>query len=223
MKVRIGRQPDRVGRCVWRSEFGLSAGMEIGMNGGLFRKRAMDGVTGPEQLNDYIRISNPAVWMVLTALCVLAAAVMIWGFTGKLPSTVNAAGVVQGGSGQEKIYCYLPYDEAADLKVGDSARVSFRNLPEEYGELIGRIAEIAATPLSYEEAAAKFPYDWLTQNLITDTYSVEIVIVPERTAETENGYVWSKPEGGSAVIAENTLVDVAVVTDEVRPIDFLWN
>ncbi|HIU67297.1 MAG TPA: hypothetical protein IAC64_07395 [Candidatus Caccomorpha excrementavium] len=189
---------------------------------GIFRKKTMDRISGPEQMNDYIRVSNPAAWMVLAALCILAAAVIVWGFTGRLATTVSAVGVVQNPEGTERIYCYLSYEDASVLEMGDPARIVFRNLPEEeYGYLNGVIREIAATPLSYEEVASRFDYDWLTENLITNTYSVEVVIEPVPDPESENGYSWSGRNGGDAVIINNTLADVTFVTDEVRPVDFL--
>ena len=39
----------------------------------LFRKKSMEKVTSPEQLNDYIRVSNPGVWTVLAAVVILLA------------------------------------------------------------------------------------------------------------------------------------------------------
>lgn len=32
----------------------------------LFRKKTLDHLSSPEQLTDYIRVSNPAMWMVLS-------------------------------------------------------------------------------------------------------------------------------------------------------------
>ena len=50
----------------------------------IFRKSSIDRVSSPEQLNDYIRISNPSVWMVLAAVIVLLAGVCVWGIFGHL-------------------------------------------------------------------------------------------------------------------------------------------
>ena len=41
------------------------------MDNQLFRKKSLDKVSSPEQLNDYIRVSNPGVWIALTAVIVL--------------------------------------------------------------------------------------------------------------------------------------------------------
>ena len=44
----------------------------------------MDKVTSPEKLNDYIKVSNPTVWIILAAVAVLLAGAVIWGFTYEL-------------------------------------------------------------------------------------------------------------------------------------------
>ena len=43
------------------------------MNEQLFRKKSVDKVSSPEQLNEYIRVANPGVWMVLAAIVILLA------------------------------------------------------------------------------------------------------------------------------------------------------
>lgn len=43
------------------------------MNQQLFRKKSVDKVSSPEQLNEYIRVANPGVWMVLAAIVILLA------------------------------------------------------------------------------------------------------------------------------------------------------
>ena len=39
----------------------------------LFRQKSLDRISSPEQLNDYIRVSTPSVWMVLIAIVILLA------------------------------------------------------------------------------------------------------------------------------------------------------
>ena len=44
------------------------------MNEQLFRKKSVERVSSPEQLNDYIRVANPSLWLVLGAVIVL----LVW-------------------------------------------------------------------------------------------------------------------------------------------------
>jgi hypothetical protein len=48
------------------------------MNENIFRKQSIDRISSPEQLNDYIKVSNPSIWIILTAVIVLLAAVLVW-------------------------------------------------------------------------------------------------------------------------------------------------
>ena len=60
----------------------------------IFRKKAVDRVNSPEQLNDYIRVTSPSIWMVLAGvICILAGAI-VWGIFGNLYTTVDGAGIV---------------------------------------------------------------------------------------------------------------------------------
>ena len=63
----------------------------------LFRKKSIERVTSPEQLNDYIRVSNPGVWMVLAAVVILLAGVCVWGVFGRLDTKKQASGVCENG------------------------------------------------------------------------------------------------------------------------------
>jgi hypothetical protein len=48
----------------------------------LFRKKSMDRVSSPEQLNDYIRVTSPGLWLVLAAVVILLAGMLAWSILG---------------------------------------------------------------------------------------------------------------------------------------------
>ena len=48
------------------------------MNNDLFRKTAIDRVTSPDQLNDYIKVVPPGVWLVLAAVVLALAGMLIF-------------------------------------------------------------------------------------------------------------------------------------------------
>lgn len=51
---------------------------------GLFRSKSIQRVSSPEQLNDYIRVTTPSVWIVLIALVVLLAGMLAWSVLGRI-------------------------------------------------------------------------------------------------------------------------------------------
>ena len=67
------------------------------MNHSVFRQKSMEKITSPEQMNDYIRVSNPSVWMILAAVIVLLIGVCVWGAFGHLDTVVQTGGVCEDG------------------------------------------------------------------------------------------------------------------------------
>lgn len=64
------------------------------MKNSIFRKKSMDRVSSPEQLNDYIRVTSPGVWLFLIALILLLTGFIIWAAFGRL-DVAAADGSVQ--------------------------------------------------------------------------------------------------------------------------------
>lgn len=60
----------------------------------IFRQKSLDRVSSPEQLNDYIRVTKPSVWLVLLALIVLLAGLLIWSIFGTV-EVKNADGTAE--------------------------------------------------------------------------------------------------------------------------------
>lgn len=67
------------------------------MNQQIFRKSSIDRVSSPEQLNDYIRVTNPGVWLVLAAVIVLLIGACVWGIFGRLETKITVPVQVAGG------------------------------------------------------------------------------------------------------------------------------
>ena len=62
------------------------------------RKRALDEIRSPEQLNDYLKVTNPGVWIILAAVVLLFAGLFVWSSIGKLETTANAIAVIENGT-----------------------------------------------------------------------------------------------------------------------------
>ena len=61
----------------------------------IFRKSAIDSVSSPEQLTDYIRVTTPGAWGTLAASIILLAALFIWAAFGRVEiERTDAAGRV---------------------------------------------------------------------------------------------------------------------------------
>ncbi|MCR5683912.1 MAG: hypothetical protein K6G81_00630 [Lachnospiraceae bacterium] len=48
----------------------------------IFREKSIERISSPEQLNDYIRVTTPSVWLVLAAVIILLAGMFAWSIFG---------------------------------------------------------------------------------------------------------------------------------------------
>lgn len=60
----------------------------------LFRENSLKKVTSPEELNDYVKVANPGVWLLLAGIIALLVGFIIWSVYGRLDTFVNTLGVV---------------------------------------------------------------------------------------------------------------------------------
>ena len=64
----------------------------------IFRKKSLAKIKSPENLDEYIRVANPGVWLALIAVIVLLLGGCVWGFCGRIETTVELKLTVQDGS-----------------------------------------------------------------------------------------------------------------------------
>ncbi|WP_026658454.1 hypothetical protein [Butyrivibrio sp. AC2005] len=50
----------------------------------IFRNKSIERVSSPEQLNDYIQVTTPSVWIILLAVIILIVGMLIWGIFGEI-------------------------------------------------------------------------------------------------------------------------------------------
>ena len=44
----------------------------------IVRQKSLDQINGPEELKDYVRVTTPSVWIVLTAVTLLVIGILGW-------------------------------------------------------------------------------------------------------------------------------------------------
>ena len=65
-------------------------------NQSLFRKKTLDRISSPEQLTDYLKVTNPGIWLVLAAVILLLAGLIVWASVGTIETAVDAKVIVNG-------------------------------------------------------------------------------------------------------------------------------
>lgn len=109
----------------------------------LFKKSSMDRVSSPEQLHDYVKVANPGLWMVISAIVILLAGIVVWGIIGKIDSTLTTAIVADGGNA----VIYIGESDVEKLEVGMTVRSEGREF---------RITDIAKEPVKVDESLTDY-------------------------------------------------------------------
>lgn len=85
----------------------------------LFRKKSMERISSPEQLNDYVKVSNPSVWMILFGIIILLAGICVWGIFGRLDTTITVSAVCTDGV----TVCYVKEADITEVSEGMTVRI----------------------------------------------------------------------------------------------------
>ena len=117
-------------------------------NQSLFRKETLERISSPEQLKDYLRVTNPGIWIVLVAVIALLAGVFVWSATGKMETVAQAKMIIVDHEAK------IVPTEPVTLKIGMVVRINNQRSQiaavrtDEYGRDVG-IAEFALPEGTY--------------------------------------------------------------------------
>lgn len=146
------------------------------MENSIFRKKNIDRINTPEDLNSYLRITNPPIWMALTAVLLLLIGAIVWGCTAKLETKAVGLAVCENGNS----VCYVNEKDISSVKTGTTVYV---------GDTTCKVSEVhhdaikASSVLSdYEMSLAGFEDDdriyemSLNSQIDIDSSEAEIVL-----------------------------------------------
>lgn len=191
----------------------------------VFRKSNLERISSPEQLNDYIKIVNPSVILIIAGLIILLAGGLIWGVLGTIPVTVNAEGAFYAEQGEDvcnKMVCIMSANEASKLSEGMEVQVSPDTAARDnYGYIKGKIESISQYPAGVDEVAELVGNEKLAQSIMTQEAGLEVIISMEADEESENGLAWSSPEGRSVELHQGITGNALMILKIQRPIELV--
>lgn len=85
-------------------------------NSSLFRESSLARISSPEDLNDYVRVANPGVWIILFAIIILLVGFIIWGCFADLGTIVDA--VIVSDEGITTCFVSEEYISNGAIKTG---------------------------------------------------------------------------------------------------------
>lgn len=135
-------------------------------------------VNSPEQLNQYIRLSNPGVWILLLAIVVLLVGVCIWGYFGKIDTKIKTVVV----SDNYTSYLYVKEEDIAKIKNGMSVELNNNENTFEITDIEETPEKVTDDMDEYARHLGNFQVgEWLykcrlNNNIKEGTYSANVVI-----------------------------------------------
>lgn len=115
------------------------------MSGQIFRKKSLERVASPENLNDYIKISSIGAWLILTAVIVLLVGCFVWGIVGRIQTKITTA-VVSDANG---IVCYISADDEESLITAEDPYIEVDGVRYE-------ISSVSSTPVAVDESLDEY-------------------------------------------------------------------
>lgn len=187
---------------------------------GLFRKSTLERVTSPEQLNEYIKVNNPSLVLLLIGLFMVVISSVVWIFFGGIPEMVNLNGVIIEEPGRPyEVCCYVPISTSRRLKEGMDVQISPEYAGrEEYGYINGKITSVGKDVVTAEYLKANFENPQ--------------VVIPAVQEATQNGNVvevrmsvgdWSSEKGKQTTLMEGAGCTVQAVVGSTRAYKFIIN
>lgn len=64
----------------------------------IYRQKSLDRISSPEALGDYLRVTSPAVWLILTAIILLLVGMLIWSSVASIDSFAGGTAIVDNGT-----------------------------------------------------------------------------------------------------------------------------
>lgn len=187
---------------------------------GLFRKSTLERVTSPEQLNEYIKVTNPSLILMLIGLFVAVISGAIWMFFGGIPETVSLNGVIiEEPNKPQEVCCYVPISTSKRLKEGMDVQISPDYAGrEEYGYVNGKITSVGKEVVTSEYLQANFENPQ--------------VVIPAVQAAMQSGNVveirmsigeWSSEKGKQVTLSEGADCTVQAVVGDKKAYKFIIN
>ena len=154
------------------------------MENQLFRQKSIDRISSPEELHDYMRVTSPRLWMILTAVITLLIGFIIYASTANLENTMPIKVDLQTIDLSDErgeivkytfIECMLPISQLEMVQPGMAMRVA------------GQTGKISSLYTSDDQLGLLFEMDNAYLGLPDGTYDAELVL----ESTTPISFLWN--------------------------------
>ncbi len=86
----------------------------------LYRKKALEYLSSPDQLDNLMSFSSPGYWLSLIGIAIIIAVIIIWGIFGRIPKEVTGSGLIVRSGGIRQVQALgIGYLSTVNVKEGD--------------------------------------------------------------------------------------------------------
>ena len=165
-----------------------------------FGRSPMSNIASPDELNHYLKVTNPSAWALLLAALLLVFGILIWAIVAVVPVTVRTTGVTPNGT---TVYCWVDEDTANNLRTTGGRAV--------VGDVDAKSVEASDMPMSSSEVVSYLGSDYVTRELDLKDWNYLVNIELDQSARHSDYTIDS--EDGKAM-----LVPVSLIVYEDNPI-----
>ena len=118
-------------------------------NKSVFRQETLERISSPEQLNDYLHVTNPGIWVILIAVIVLILGVFVWACTGTVETKSPASMIVKDHVAEIVLKDDSVLEDGMVIREASQEFFIASVKEDEYGRKIG-IAEVSLPDGKYD-------------------------------------------------------------------------
>ena len=107
----------------------------------IFRKKALERISSPDQLTDYLNVTNPKIWVILAAIIALLVGLLAWGTIGTLETSAKVKVIVEEHMAQVIPLGSERLAEGMTLCVASQETVIASTGRDDFGRIFG-VAEL---------------------------------------------------------------------------------
>ena len=116
----------------------------------IFRNETLKRISSPEQLTDYLRVTNPGIWIVLAAVLTLLVGFFVWMSVVTIETTVEVGVSTQNHVAEVAVKSSdATIEKGMVLHVGDQQTAILYTKTDEYGRTVG-VADVNLSDGMYD-------------------------------------------------------------------------
>lgn len=118
----------------------------------LFREKTIERISSPEKLTDYLRVTSPGVWVVLSAVIILLGGMFIWASIGTLETKVPVKVLVEDHTAIVVTDGSSVLAEGMPIKISTESSLIAATAEDGYGRVYG-VTEVNLPDGTYDGTA----------------------------------------------------------------------